>query len=252
MQTAQTPPPSVVDAPRSSRGNPPFYEVFGKRYYVLDSSTGYSETGVASWYGRDFHGQPTSGGETYNMHGLTAAHKTLPIPTWVEVRNLTNGKRVIVKVNDRGPFVGNRIIDLSMRAAEELDMVRAGTARVEVRALGSPAAAPDTRVAAVSPAPRSFGFISDAVADEPGPDDLPFRQMYMQVGAFSQHRNAAKLEATLKNNGFTDSFIVSGLSPQDSLHRVRIGPLQSADQFDRVNDGLRALGLDAGRLVTDN
>jgi cell division septation protein DedD len=76
--------------------------------------------------------------------------------------------------------------------------------------------------------------------------------MYMQVGAFSQHRNAAKLEATLKNNGFTDSFIVSGLSPQDSLHRVRIGPLQSADQFDRVNDGLRALGLDAGRLVTDN
>lgn len=127
-----------TSAPRSSRGNPPFYEVFGKRYYVLDTSDGFSERGIASWYGRDFHGKATSSGEIYDMRAMTAAHKTLPIPTWVEVTNLTNGRRIIVKVNDRGPFVDGRVIDLSQRAAEELDMIRDGTARVQVRALGAP------------------------------------------------------------------------------------------------------------------
>jgi rare lipoprotein A len=104
--------------PRSSRGNPPFYEVFGERYYVLDSSDGFRETGIASWYGRDFHGKPTSSGETYDMREMTAAHKTLPLPTWVEVTNLSNGRSVIVRVNDRGPVVDGRVIDLSQRAAE--------------------------------------------------------------------------------------------------------------------------------------
>ena len=132
---------TVINPPRSDRGNPPFYEVYGHRYYVLATSDGYRERGVASWYGPDFHGKPTSGGERYDMHALTAAHKTLPIPTWVEVTNLANGKHVIVKINDRGPFVDNRIIDLSYRAAQELDMIRNGTARVEVRALGAPAGA---------------------------------------------------------------------------------------------------------------
>src|SRR5690606_25596328 len=129
----------VIAPERSARGNPPFYEVFGRRYHVLDSAENFVERGIASWYGRDFHRLPTSSGEPYDMYGMTAAHKPRPLPTWVEVTNLENGRQVIVRVNDRGPFVGDRVIDLSYAAAEALDMIRAGTARVEVRALGAPA-----------------------------------------------------------------------------------------------------------------
>ena len=117
-------------------GNPPFYEVFGKRYYVLSSSVDYVERGVASWYGPGFHEVRTSTGEPYDMYGMTAAHKTLPLPAYVRVTNLQNGRSVVVRVNDRGPFVGNRIIDLSYTAAAKLDMLRNGTAMVEVRAVG--------------------------------------------------------------------------------------------------------------------
>jgi len=237
---------SVIEAPRSERGNPPFYEVFGKRYHVLGSGQGYRERGIASWYGRDFHGQPTSGGERYDMYAMTAAHKTLPIPTWVEVKNLSNGKRVIVKVNDRGPFVAGRIIDLSYTAAEQIDMIGAGTARVEVRALGTPPAATP---ASTQAAERGFSIISEAVADVPSPTDQPFRQLYIQVGAFSERGNAADLTDRLKQHGFADSFVVS--SP-DALHRVRIGPLASAEHFDRVNNDLKSLGVEGGHVVTEN
>jgi rare lipoprotein A len=131
---------SVQDAiprlePRARYGNPPFYDVFGKRYYVLSSSVGYWERGVASWYGPGFHKERTSTGEPYDMYGMTAAHKTLPLPAYVRVTNLQNGRSVVVRVNDRGPFVGNRIIDLSYTAAAKLDMLRNGTAMVEVRAI---------------------------------------------------------------------------------------------------------------------
>ena len=127
---------------RSDRGNPPFYDVLGKRYHVLPTSAGYRARGVASWYGPDFHGLATSSGEQYDMNAMTAAHTTLPLPTWVEVTNLENGKSVLVKVNDRGPFVDDRLIDLSRAAALQLDMVRNGTARVEVRAVAAPYAQP--------------------------------------------------------------------------------------------------------------
>ena len=132
--------PSVPDAiprlePRARYGNPPFYDVFGKRYYVLSSSVGYWERGVASWYGPGFHKERTSTGELYDMYGMTAAHKTLPLPAYVRVTNLQNGRSIVVRVNDRGPFVGNRIIDLSYTAAAKLDMLRNGTAMVEVRAI---------------------------------------------------------------------------------------------------------------------
>ena len=121
--------------PRARYGNPPFYDVFGKRYYVLSSSVGYWERGVASWYGPGFHKERTSTGEPYDMYGMTAAHKTLPLPAYVRVTNLQNGRSIVVRVNDRGPFVGNRIIDLSYTAAAKLDMLRNGTAMVEVRAI---------------------------------------------------------------------------------------------------------------------
>jgi rare lipoprotein A len=129
--------------PRSPNGNPPFYDVFGKRYFVLSSSADYIERGVASWYGPGFHKVRTSTGEIYDMYGMTAAHKTLPLPAYVRVTNLQNGRSVVVRVNDRGPFVGNRIIDLSYTAAAKLDMLRDGTAMVEVRTIGPTSPAGD-------------------------------------------------------------------------------------------------------------
>ncbi len=121
--------------PPSRSGNPDTYVVFGKRYRVKETSAGHREIGTASWYGWDFHGRRTSSGPPFNMFELTAAHKSLPLPTYARVTNLDNGRSIVVKVNDRGPFVGERIIDLSYAAAARLDMLDRGTARVEVTAL---------------------------------------------------------------------------------------------------------------------
>jgi rare lipoprotein A len=123
--------------PRSRRGNASSYEVWGQVYYTIDSSEGYDEEGLASWYGEAFAGRPTSSGEIFDPDLLTAAHRSLPLPTWVEVTNLANGLKVVVRLNDRGPFhdTERRIIDLSRAAAERIDLVRAGVARVRIRAL---------------------------------------------------------------------------------------------------------------------
>jgi rare lipoprotein A len=156
---------------RSDRGNPPFYDVLGKRYHVLPTSAGYRARGVASWYGPDFHGLATSSGEQYDMNAMTAAHTTLPLPTWVEVTNLENGKAVIVKVNDRGPFVDDRLIDLSFAAATQLDMVRNGTARVEVRAVAAPYGQPI--VAATTPVTAAQSPAAPPPAVAPAPSAAP-------------------------------------------------------------------------------
>ena len=140
------PPPGSVDIssvpdavpkvePKSKYGNPSSYVVLGKRYYVMNDSKGFVERGIASWYGKKFHGRRTSNGETYDMYAMTAAHKNLPLPTYVEVTNLKNRRRVIVRVNDRGPFHENRIIDLSYTAAAKLDIISTGTGWVEIRAI---------------------------------------------------------------------------------------------------------------------
>jgi rare lipoprotein A len=155
---APAPVPSPQQSePRSARGNPPFYEVLGKRYFVLPSATGYQERGVASWYGPGFHTKQTSNGERFDMYAMTAAHKSLPLPSWVEVTNLRNGRSVTVRVNDRGPFKDGRIIDLSYSAAEKLDMLRDGTTFVEVRALsGAPGAPPEQAAATLNPSAPLF------------------------------------------------------------------------------------------------
>lgn len=247
--------PSVVDAPRSARGNPPFYEVLGRRYFVLDSSVGYRERGVASWYGRDFHGLATASGETYNMYEMTAAHKTLPIPTWVEVTNLKNDRRVIVKINDRGPFVDERLIDLSFRAAEALDVVRDGTAPVEVRALGAPSVPPalvaDTAPEAAPTAAErgSFALISPAAAATIDDDSALSQPMFIQVGAFAEHRNALGLVDRLKAQGYDDAFIVTDDAVRPPLHRVRVGPYRSAREYDRARGHLQSIGVGATQLV---
>lgn len=245
---------AVVSPPRSSRGNPPFYDVLGQRYYVQETSEGYRETGVASWYGQKFHGLPTSSGETYDMHAMTAAHTTLPIPTWVEVRHLGNDKRVIVKVNDRGPFLHNRIIDLSYGAAQALDMVREGTARVEVRALGAPAVGGqsgegEALYEASETNGRGFSIISQAAAATPGPNDLPMERIYVQVGAFAEQRNARALVDSLEGSGYARVFIDSDTGRSPPLHRVRIGPFARSDDIDELVDDLSAVGVDAHLVV---
>ena len=252
-------PPRPGEEPRSERGNPPFYDVLGKRYHVLQTSAGYRQRGVASWYGRDFHGLSTSSGEPYDMFAMTAAHTTLPIPTWVEVTNLTNGKRVVVKVNDRGPFVANRLIDLSYAAATALDMVRDGTTRVEVRAIGSPAAAPATTTAA-APAPAPVPVAPPAAGVPPvfAPPPLPpstaavapAQQMFVQVGAFSDRANAARLVERLRAGGFGDPVVVTDASGRRMLHRVRLGPIRDSLEFDQLSTRLRNAGVGDARLVT--
>ena len=124
---------------KSRSGNPETYVIEGVTYRVMDTSDGYREEGIASWYGGYFHGRRTSSGDVYDMYLMTAAHKSLPLPTYVRVTNLTNGRSVVLRVNDRGPFVEDRIIDLSFAAATKLGMAEQGTAEVEVVALDPPA-----------------------------------------------------------------------------------------------------------------
>ncbi|HEY4530905.1 MAG TPA: septal ring lytic transglycosylase RlpA family protein, partial [Luteimonas sp.] len=130
------PEPEVVDLPRSRYGNGPTYKVLDRTYRVLDDTEGFAETGLASYYGQKFHGRRTSNQEVYDMYAFTAAHKSLPLPSFARVTNLENGKSVVVRVNDRGPFHDGRVVDLSYAAAVKIGVYPSGTARVEVRALG--------------------------------------------------------------------------------------------------------------------
>jgi rare lipoprotein A len=219
-------PPRAEDA----GGNPAFYEVFGKRYRVQASSDGYQARGIASWYGRPFDGRPTSSGETYDMNEMTAAHQTLPLPTWVEVTNLTNGKHVVVKVNDRGPFVGKRLIDVSYAAATALGMVRDGTARVEVRALPGPPSGP-AKFRPVSPEPP---------ADPPRLAES--ERLFAEAGRFKNREDAVELVHALNAEGFLNAFVVTEDRRRKSLHRVRIGPLHDTAEVESISDRLRELG----------
>jgi rare lipoprotein A len=214
--------------PRSPHGNPPFYEVLGRRYYVLADADGYVERGVASWYGPGFHSGSTSSGEPYDMYGMTAAHKTLPLPTYARVTNLGNGRSVVVRINDRGPFVANRLIDLSYSAAAKLEMIREGTTLVEVRALTP--GVPDTLArSSASPAPA----------------------LYVQAGAFADPLNAQRLLARLHGAGIASAFVVSPLEGQSRLYRVRVGPVGSVAQYDQLAARLAALGIRDARLALD-
>lgn len=214
--------------PRSAHGNPPFYDVFGRRYYVLASADGYLERGVASWYGPTFHGGNTSSGEPYDMYAMTAAHKTLPLPCYVRVTNLRNGKNVVVRINDRGPFVANRLIDLSYTAASRLDMLREGTTLVEVRVL-SPSV-PDVLTRSSAQPPPA---------------------LYVQAGAFADQQNAQRLLTRLQAAGLERAFIALPPPSGAHLYRVRLGPVESVAQFDELAARLAALGIADARLAIE-
>lgn len=215
--------------PLSRYGNPAHYEVFGQRYHVLASAHNFTERGIASWYGNKFHGRRTSSGEPYDMYAMTAAHKQLPLPSYVEVTNLSNGRKVIVRVNDRGPFVKNRIIDLSYAAASRLDMLNAGTAPVSIRTL-------------------SPGKTPQAVTTSSVPDGKIM--YYIQVGAFSDRNNANRLR------GQVDSFKLGVPSRLETielsgklLHRVRLGPVPTVSEVDQLSMALARYGLQNIQVV---
>jgi rare lipoprotein A len=270
---AETPPPaqSAPDVvpriePRSRNGNPPFYDVLGKRYFVLSSSVGYVERGVASWYGPGFHKVRTSIGEIYDMYGMSAAHKTLPLPAYVRVTNLQNGRSVVVRVNDRGPFVGNRIIDLSYTAASKLDMLRNGTAMVEVRSLdGAPAPAPalETPLTAADSAPTAAPLspletasptaTSPAAAAAGAPVALVAvpAALFIQAGAFSDPKNAERLVEKLRGGGYGKIFVRDNEIAGRRMYRVRIGPVPNVAEFDRIVAALERVGVHDAHLALD-
>ncbi len=221
--------------PRSKLGNMKTYEVFGKRYYVLDSMEGFTQKGIASWYGPKFHGKKTSNGEIYDMYAMTAAHKTLPLPSYLEVKNLENGRKIIVRVNDRGPFHDNRVVDLSYTAAIKLDMTAKGTALVEIRALD-----PRTN--------RGGGAPIKARSRTPKKSE-PL-EFYIQVGVFSDFDNAEKqkdkllaletpikVEATMLNSGIA--------------FRVKIGPLNDIEVADEIVSRLELFDIHDHRILME-
>ena len=211
-----------VAEPRARLGNPPFYEVFGQRYTILPTANGYVERGVASWYGPDFHGVRTSVGEPYDMYSMTAAHRTLPLPAYARVTNLKNGRSIVVRINDRGPFKANRIIDLSYAGALKLDMIREGTTMVEVRAL-----APD-QAALPPPAPASI---------------------FAQAGAFAVEDNGRRLRDRLAAAGVGNIVLRGDEAGGRTIYRVRIGPIESVPAFDALVARLHALGVPSVTLA---
>ncbi|MES9993725.1 MAG: septal ring lytic transglycosylase RlpA family protein [Candidatus Thiodiazotropha sp.] len=235
------PPPANIEAipdavpkeePLSRYGNPDSYVVFGKRYYTLDDYKGYSARGIASWYGSKFHGQRTSSGEAYDMYAMTAAHKSLPLPSYVRVTNLKNNRSVVVKVNDRGPFHDNRLIDLSYTAAWKLGITAEGTGLVEVVSLD-----PKSTKTAVAAKPVKLKKGSM----------LP--ELFLQVGAFGSPENAQRLKERLEEQLQTRVLIEDSANPERPVYRVQVGPIASVELADHLSQRLAKLGIDDPHVV---
>jgi len=289
-EIAHTPDATPRNEPYSRYGNKP-YRVNGQMYYPLREANGYRERGVASWYGKQFHGRRTSSGDTYDMYAMTAAHRTLPLPSYVRVRNLRNGRTVVVRVNDRGPFLHNRVIDLSYAAAAKLGVVASGTGLVEVETINAEdyadplvavdrggGAAVTTPIADASNGMTSAAakpvveLIPTAAADTGGA--LPANstnaapKLYVQVGAFAQWENAIALRNRLERVALRPVFIESTLIPpaeaadgaigpdgsgggQQRIYRVRIGPLENVHQADLMTQQATDHGVPHAIIVVE-
>ncbi len=197
--------------PLSRGGNSPVYSVFGKTYRVLTDARGFRENGYASWYGKKFHGATTANGETYDMYRMTAAHKSLPLPSFARVTRLDTGKSVVVRVNDRGPFHAGRVIDLSYAAAAKLDMLQQGSARVEVVAL------------------------------DPLEPAAPTEQ-WLQVAAYADPINAVMMRDELTRHGHAETQILVDESRGDALHRVVLGPFLDPRKAEAAQARLQSMG----------
>ena len=220
--------------PRSRYGNPRTYVVNGKRYFTLVSARGFVQRGIASWYGPKFHGRRTSSGETYDMYKMTAAHKTLPLPTYVSVRHLGTGREIVVRVNDRGPFYGDRILDLSYAAATKLGIARRGTGLVEVRAL-EPGTSPRLNEGAWNARPKR--------AD-------PIR-LFVQAGSFQAASNAAKLRTRLAVISRLPVRVRRAIANGRVMYRVWLGPVSDVEEANQVSHVLGVLGIESPRIVVE-
>ena len=208
-----TPPPSPLGYPKP-------YRINNEWYQPLPHAKGFKQRGIASWYGRDFHGKKTANGEIYNMYAITAAHKTLPFGTYVEVHNLQNNKKVTVRINDRGPFIRGRIIDLTYTTAKQIGIVGPGTARVEITALGTA-----TLPGAQSEAARTYAAV-----------DYYSGNFTIQVGAFEDRKNAERLKAKLAHQ-YKNAHIITYDSGRGTFYRVRVGncsTLTQAIEYEKI------------------
>ncbi|MDT8377148.1 MAG: septal ring lytic transglycosylase RlpA family protein [Mariprofundaceae bacterium] len=228
------------------------YQVAGHWYYPLATAAGYSKTGTASWYGREFHGKKTANGEYYDMHAMSAAHTTLPMPTMAKVTNLDNGRAIVVRINDRGPFVKNRIIDLSYAAAKALGYERQGTAPVRVEALGGAAATPamagkkvSAPVLAASPRPAY-----QPQAPAPRTPAASHGSMYVQLGAFSMHSNAERLTRSLADE-YPSARIYARDGVYSGMFRVRLGPFNDVKQIEETVLSLQGRGYTNAIVVIE-
>ncbi len=227
-------------APHSPAGGPTRkvepYQVDGNWYHPRATAAGYQEVGLASWYGGKFHGRRTASGEIYNMHLPTAAHRTLPLPTIAQVTNLENGRSTRVRINDRGPFVDTheRILDLSYGAARRLGMDETGVARVRVVALQGPGGTGET--------PAAGSHQENAAAGQ---------TLYLQVGAFAEQTNAARLKERLRSLDLARVVVTTIARGGTPIYRVRIGPLPNVARADSLAQRLRRAGLPTGQLVRE-
>ena len=210
--------------PRSAHGNHSPYTVLGEVYHVKPTADGYVSRGIASWYGTKFHGRLTSSGEPYDMFQLTAAHRTLPLPTFAEVRNLQNGRSIVVRINDRGPFHPDRVIDLSWAAAVKLGIEQAGTGPVEVRAI----------------------TFDDPITEQIRPARFP---VLLQVGAFSERERADRLARTLGDGGVAPVRTERAQTENGPIWRVQVGPLHELGKTLRLVEDVISLGFDRPRYV---
>ncbi len=226
IDIASIPEPVPQSEPLSRYGNKSPYNVLGQTYYVLPTAAGYDERGIASYYGTKFHGYMTSDFEKYDMYAFTAASKVLPLPSYARVTNLENGRSVIVRVNDRGPFAPNRIIDLSYAAAVRIGIWPKGTGLVEVQGI-------DPARENVEPAPPPV--VTAQSAGKP--------KLYLQVGAFGDPANAQRLADQLRAQDLGAIRVVDAQVGGRDLKRVQIGPLADVDEADRVTQKIDALGL---------
>ncbi|KIF59260.1 lipoprotein [Pseudomonas fluorescens] len=258
------------------KANP--YTVLGKTYFPLQESKTYVASGTASWYGTKFHGQNTANGEVYDLYGMSAAHKTLPLPSYVRVTNLDNNKTVILRVNDRGPFYSDRIIDLSYAAAKKLGYAETGTARVKVEGIdpqqwwaakGRPAplmlnepqvaqnSAPVITASAgtveqwTPPPQQHAAAVVPVQIDAKKNASAPASGQYLQVGAFANPDAAELLRSKLSGMVSAPVFISSIVRNQQTLHRVRLGPIGSPGEIAQVQNSVRLANLGSPSVVSE-
>lgn len=230
--------------PLSRYGNMPVYSVFGKRYYPMKSSKHYDRVGTASWYGTQFHERRTSSGERYNMLAMTAAHKTLPLPTYVEVTNLRNQRKIIVKVNDRGPFESNRIIDLSYVAAKKLDIANRGTALVRVKAIDLHSYNQYPWLARSKQTSTYWSHHKKSWQPQKS-----IQYVYLHVGTFKNKLNAERLKQRLITL-LTAPVRISYVATKNKLYRVHIGPIKNLAIAKKITNRLKHFGIIANKTYS--